>query len=213
GFVTVHYQRDDGNYDGWGLHLWGDGLAEGMGTEWSAPRPPDGTDDFGVFWQVSIEDAAQPVNFIIHQGDVNDPGPDQSLMPEATAAVWIVSGDETIYPQHCAATGTAVLHYRRPAGDDGDYDSDELAEFWGLHPWQAADDPGWSAPRKPDAFDTFGAVFNVPPTDPAQDLGYISHRGDEKDPGPDQFLDFDQYGCEVWQLQDADPEAPYVLPL
>jgi len=27
GVVTVHYGRPDGNYAGWGLHLWGDGVA------------------------------------------------------------------------------------------------------------------------------------------------------------------------------------------
>ena len=38
------------------------------------------------------------------------------------------------------------------------------------------------------------------------------HRGHTKDPGPDQFLVFDAYGHEVWQLQGADPEKPYVAP-
>jgi hypothetical protein len=49
--------------------------------------------------------------------------------------------------------------------------------------------------------------------DLSKELGYIIHRGDEKDPGPDQFLNFEKWGCEVWQVQDADPEAPYVLPV
>jgi pullulanase len=44
-------------------------------------------------------------------------------------------------------------------------------------------------------------------------MGYIFHRGDDKDPGPDQILKFSEYGYEVWQLQAADPEAPYVLPI
>ncbi|MCC6458018.1 MAG: pullulanase-type alpha-1,6-glucosidase [Caldilineaceae bacterium] len=213
GYVNIHYHRDDGNYTDWGLHLWGDGISEDVVTEWASPRPPDGSDAYGIFWQVPIEDATLPLNFIIHKGDEKDPGPDQSLIPQETAAVWIQSGNETIYPQLCAATDTAVLHYRRPAGDYGDYNSTNFADFWGLHTWQAAEDPGWTMPRKPDAFDPFGAVFNVPLIDPTQNLAYIFHRGDEKDPGPDQFLDFDTYGCEVWQLQGADPEAPYILPV
>ena len=48
--------------------------------------------------------------------------------------------------------------------------------------------------------------------DGADQLAYILHRGDTKDPGPDQFLVFDTYGHEVWQLQGADPEKPYVAP-
>jgi hypothetical protein len=48
--------------------------------------------------------------------------------------------------------------------------------------------------------------------DGADQLAYILHRGDTKDPGPDQFLVFDTYGHEVWQVQGADPENPYVAP-
>ncbi len=49
------------------------------------------------------------------------------------------------------------LHYRRPAGDYGDYTSTNYADFWGLHTWLGADDPGWTTPRKPVRQDTFGA--------------------------------------------------------
>ncbi len=47
----------------------------------------------------------------------------------------------------------------------------------------------------------FGPVFEVPIADGAPELAYIIHRGDEKDPGPDQFLWFDSWGYEVWQLK------------
>ena len=57
GFVTIHYNRPDGIYDGWGLHLWGDAIADGVGTQWGSPRPYDGIDAFGVFWNVPIKDA------------------------------------------------------------------------------------------------------------------------------------------------------------
>jgi hypothetical protein len=58
----------------------------------------------------------------------------------------------------------------------------------------------------------FGVEFRVELVDGADQLAYILHRGDTKDPGPDQFLVFDAYGHEVWQVQDADPENPYVAP-
>ena len=58
----------------------------------------------------------------------------------------------------------------------------------------------------------FGIEFRVDLADGADQLAYILHRGDTKDPGPDQFLVFDAYGHEVWQLQGADPEGPYVAP-
>jgi pullulanase-type alpha-1,6-glucosidase len=213
GYVTIHYNRVDGDYTGWGLHLWGDAIADGVGTEWTTPRPYDGVDEYGAYWNVPIKDASEPVNFIIHKGDLKDPGPDQSMNPSETPAVWIKSGNETIYPQYCAAEELAILHYHRPAGDYGDYSSSNYQDFWGLHTWGAAEDPGWTTPRKPVGVGLFGPEFRVPLMDATQNMNYILHRGDTKDPGPDQTLDADKYGCEVWQVQGADPESPYILPI
>ena len=48
-------------------------------------------------------------------------------------------------------------------------------------------------------------------------MAYILHKGDEKDPGNDQFLLLDKWGYEVWQLQGEGPNHPddphYVLPV
>ena len=213
GYVTIHYHRDDGDTSGWGLHLWGDAIDPSEATTWDNPKPPTGTDDFGLYWTVQVMDVTQPVNFIIHRGDEKDPGPDQQMLPEQDASVWIMSGDETIYGQQGAAQGFATLHYHRPAGDYGDSSSSDFMDFWGLHTWDGAADSGWTTPRRPDGQDTFGLVFQVPLLENAAQMGYILHRGDEKDPGPDQFLVFDEHGYEVWQLQGADPEAPYILPI
>jgi pullulanase-type alpha-1,6-glucosidase len=231
GFVTIHYRRDDGDYgdpaspdfnDFWGLHLWGEALADGAGTDWTGPRPFDGVDPaFGAFWQVPIkvENATLPLNFIIHRGDNKDPGPDQSLIPVETASVWIMSGDETIYAQRGAALNVATIHYHRADGDYGDSTSPDFNDFWGLHVWDGAlnPNPSWTDPVRWDVLDFYGPVFNVPLASGAPQLSYIIHRGDNKDPGPDQFLVFDQWGYEVWQLQGAnpvDPETPhYLLPI
>lgn len=213
GYVTIHYQRPDGQYDGWGLHLWGDAIDDGVGTDWGSPRPWDGVDDFGAFWNVPIKNDAPPVNFIIHKGDEKDPGPDQAMTPKDGAHAYVLSGDETLYRQQGDAENFAIIHYRRDAGDYGDYNSADYNDFWGLHTWGAADDPGWTTPRKADGEDSFGVYYKVPLTDKSQAMGYILHRGDEKDPGPDQSLDFSKWGFEVWQLQGADPEKPYILPI
>ncbi|MFN2181755.1 MAG: alpha-amylase family glycosyl hydrolase, partial [Candidatus Promineifilaceae bacterium] len=186
GYVTIRYHRDDGDYGTpssdyttyWGLHLWGSALADGVGTDWTSPRPFDGIDDFGAFWQVPIQNAAGDFNFIIHRGDAKDPGPDQALNPQEMPSAWIMSGDETIYPQRGAAEGFITLHYHRPAGDYGDYASTNYADFWGLHTWGDADDPGWTTPRKPAFTDTFGPAFQVPLINAMQEIGYILHRGD-----------------------------------
>ncbi len=219
GFVTIHYHRPDGDYgdptgtDYWGLHLWGDAIDPSEGTSWGTPKKPTGVDDYGAYWKILIANAKQPLNFIIHRGDNKDPGPDESFIPEEMATVWKISGDLAIYSQQGAAQGFATLHYHRDAGDYGDTTSSDYRDFWGLHTWSGADDPGWTTPRKPAAFDIFGAVFEVPLQEGATQFGYLLHRGDEKDPGPDQYLVLDKYGYEVWQLQAADLENPYLLPI
>ncbi|MCB9157682.1 MAG: pullulanase-type alpha-1,6-glucosidase [Caldilineaceae bacterium] len=224
GYVTIHYRRADGDYgdpassdanDFWGLHLWGDALADGVGTEWASPRPFNDIDEFGAYWRVPIQDASQPVNFIIHRGDAKDPGPDQSMHPEEGAAVWITSDNEEIYMQEGAAANFATIYYQRADGDYGDPTSNDFNDFWGLHTWDGAatPSPSWEQPVKPTGVDAFGPYWQIPLVDGAQQLAYIFHRGDTKDPGPDQFLDLAQHGYEVWQFAGADPANPYAYPI
>ncbi|SEG10522.1 alpha-1,6-glucosidases, pullulanase-type [Thermomonospora echinospora] len=202
GYATVHYRRPDGDYDGWGLHLWGDGLADGVPTEWAKPREPDGEDSYGVYWKVPLKDADAPMNFIVHKGDTKDPGPDQSLVPSAQPEGWIDSGKEKVHSTSAAADNVAILHYRRP---DGDYDG------WGLHVFGAgaAEPTDWGAPLMPAGRDDFGVYFRVPLTPGAAGLSYIVHKGDEKDLPDNQSLEFVSYGNEVW-LQAATPG--YLVP-
>jgi pullulanase-type alpha-1,6-glucosidase len=124
-----------------------------------------------------------------------------------------MSGDETLHAERGGALGLATLHYHRPDGDYGDYTSNDFNDFWGLHTWGDAADPGWTTPRKPTRFDEFGPVFDVELINDRTVFGYLFHRGDTKDPGQDQALNVTEVGYEVWQLQGADPEDPYLLPM
>ncbi len=221
GYVSVHYQRPDGEYgtwpsddftDFWGLHLWGDALADGVATEWTAPRAPDGVDEFGAYWQVPIDDADSAFNFIIHRGDEKDPGPDMSVIPaDDYGDVWIQSGEEEIHRSAASATDTAVLHYQRPDGDYGTWPSDDFTDFWGVHTWTGSANPtDWPAPVQPTSVDRWGARYDIDLVDGASELAYILHRGDEKDLPEDQFLDLDGVGHEVW-IESGEPG--YVLPI
>jgi pullulanase-type alpha-1,6-glucosidase len=202
GTVSIHYGRPDGDYTGWGLHLWGDGLSPGTATDWASPRPPDGTDAFGAFWHVPVADPGKPVNFIVHKGDAKDPGPDQSVLPGVQGEAWIRSGEPIVHPTRAAAEHTAVLHYRRPAGD---YDG------WGLHVWTgAATGTDWGSPLPPSGTDAFGVTFTVPLAANAPLLNYIVHKGDTKDLPADQALDLVTVGHEVWILSGR---QKYLLPM
>ena len=223
GYAVVRYHRPDGDYgnpaspdynDFWGLHLWGNAIDPSEATEWTNPKRPTGIDDYGAFWQVLLQDPAQPMNFIVHRGDTKDPGPDQGLFPDEIPTAWLQSGDVTIYPQRGAAEGHATLHYRRDAGDYGDVTSPDYNDFWGLHVWDGAASPtDWTNPIRPAYFDIFGPAYEVALVPGATELAYILHRGDAKDPGPDQSLDLGVDGHEVWQLEGANPDDPYILPI
>ncbi len=67
--ATIHYQRADDDYAGWGLHVWGAGLAPGQATAWAIPRAYSGSDGYGSFWSIEVDDASLPVGFIVHKGD------------------------------------------------------------------------------------------------------------------------------------------------
>ncbi|MEU8228997.1 pullulanase-type alpha-1,6-glucosidase [Actinoplanes sp. NPDC048967] len=88
--AIVHYRRADGDYSGWGLHVW-DGAA--APTEWSAPLQPASTDAFGVTFRVPLAAGATGLNYIIHRGDTKDL-PDDQRLDFATAGreVWLLSG-------------------------------------------------------------------------------------------------------------------------
>ncbi|GAA2856463.1 hypothetical protein GCM10010517_14780 [Streptosporangium fragile] len=192
GYATVRYARPDAGYDGWGLHLWGDGLADGVPTEWAEPRPPDGVDSAGAFWRIPLKNASVPVNFIVHKGDTKDPGPDQSFTPALQPEAHVVSGVAKVHATRAAAENVAILHYRRP---DGNYDG------WGLHLWgDVANPTEWATPLLPAGEDAFGVYFRVPLKEGATTVSYIIHRGDEKDLPDNQALDLTTAGHEIWRL-------------
>ncbi|MCX7707767.1 MAG: DUF3372 domain-containing protein, partial [Anaerolineae bacterium] len=208
--TVIHYKRADGDYTGWGLHLWGDAIDPTEATDWATPKPPTGTDAFGAYFEIKLKDPTKPLNFIVHKGDEKDVPPDRSYIPAQAHEVWLLSGDVTVYKHQGAAERYVVLHYHRPAGDYGDYTSTNYNDFWGLHTWGGAADPGWSTPRKADGRDRFGVYFKVPLLPGATEFGYILHRGDTKDLPTDQTFSVTQYGYEAWLLQST---PQYLLPM
>ena len=218
GYVELRYHRPDGVYTGWGLHLWGDAIDPTEATEWAAPKLPDRIDDYGAHWLVRIQDATKAVNFIVHKGDEKDTAEDRSFLPNEKPSVWLQSGDSTVYGTRGDAEDFALIHYHRDDGDYGDATSSDFNDFWGLHVWDGSAETGvtWQNPVRPIARDGFGLVFKVRLVDGAAQLAYIVHRGDTKDPGPDQLLDLDALGHEVWILSgyvDADNNTKYLLPM
>lgn len=107
GYVRLHYRRPDGNYEGWGLHLWGEGYA-GPPVLWSAAVPFDGVDAYGAYWDIPYHDGVGDLNFIIHKGDLKDPDPDRAFPdPDNNKEFWAVSGEVKVYLSQAEAIQAA----------------------------------------------------------------------------------------------------------
>ncbi|HKI80669.1 MAG TPA: pullulanase-associated domain-containing protein, partial [Pseudodesulfovibrio sp.] len=209
--VTLHYHRVNGDYDDWGLHIWGP--TDVSGVTWTSPYLPTGEDDFGLIWVVPMQSDADFLDYIVHLGDEKDPGPDQRATFGVTGCeFWLIQGDETQYsnPEDALAgapppielieapkpgENQVVIHYSRSRGD---------YTGWGLHIWgptDLADAVTWTSPLQPTGQDEYGLYWVIDLQPEADYVNYIVHRGDEKDPGPDQDLDIPTTGREIWLIQ------------
>ncbi|RPE35091.1 pullulanase-type alpha-1,6-glucosidase [Kitasatospora cineracea] len=193
-YAVVHYQRKDGDYDGWNLYTWGD-IADGEATTWPAGHGFVGRDAYGAFAYVKLKGGASDVGFVVEKDGTKDVDQDRHVDISTTGEVWIKEGDATVRTANPDAAqpvpdGKAVIHYRRA---DGNYTG------WGLHDWTGAATPtDWGSPLMPARQDAFGAVFEVPLAQGATSLSYIIHNGGDKDLPQDQSLDFATSGREIW---------------
>lgn len=97
----------------------------------------------------------------------------------------------------------AIIHYRRCDEAYGDASSSDFNEFWGLHVWEdTTESVTWDNPLRPTGSDSYGIYFQVGLKENAEKIGYIIHKGDQKDPASDLLLNFAETGYEIWQVQD-----------
>jgi alpha-amylase len=110
--AVIHYNRPDGAYSQWGLHLFGDGLAPGEGTaDYNSPTPFEGSDGYGALHTIGIADDTKRVGFIVHGMPPNtgtkDTDPDRFFIPLATPEIWLRQGDTRIFS--CAAADSTCV--------------------------------------------------------------------------------------------------------
>ncbi len=90
-------------------------------------------------------------------------------------------------------SGSIRIHYFRP---DGNYLG------WTVYAFGDTTEPNnfGAGPVAVTGTDTFGAYFDVGVTAGAANVGIIVHRGNTKDPGPNEYADPATQGNEYWQL-------------
>ncbi|MFI6804012.1 pullulanase-type alpha-1,6-glucosidase [Streptomyces luteogriseus] len=104
--AVLHYHRADGNYDGWGLHVW---TGAANPTDWSNPLKPVKTDSYGAVYEVPLTEGATGLSYIIHKGDEKDLPTDQSLDLKANGhEVWLVNGQEKYLLPQPAGSAAAL---------------------------------------------------------------------------------------------------------
>ncbi|GAA3105272.1 hypothetical protein GCM10020254_58900 [Streptomyces goshikiensis] len=125
--AVLHYQRPDGAYDGWGLHVW---TGAANPTDWSKPLPPTRTDSYGAVYEVPLAAGATSLSYILHKGDEKDLPSDQSLDLAATGhEVWMLGGQ-------------AAYLLPQPAGSSAALDLTKAQAVW-----IDRDTLAWNAPR------------------------------------------------------------------
>lgn len=194
--VRVHYNRPDGQYADWGLHLWQvDGgrnyIADYPGVAWPQPLMRGGVDAYGAYFDIEASKftnaAAAGFGFIVHRpAQDGDPAADRTWTFSDGREFWLRSGDATVYRSNpIAATpdiDTLRVHYRR---------FDNGYAQWGLHLWPtngidvsrvpelAIDDYGMpiplsAMPNYTASADGSEVAFDVPVLNPQGDANRIS---------------------------------------
>ncbi|MFJ3771081.1 pullulanase-type alpha-1,6-glucosidase [Streptomyces sp. NPDC090075] len=106
--AVIHYHRADGEYDGWGLHVW---TGAANPTDWSNPLKPVKTDAYGAVFEVPLTEGATSLSYIIHNGDEKDLSADQSLDLKSDGyEVWLLNGQEKhLLPQPAGSAAALDL--------------------------------------------------------------------------------------------------------
>jgi pullulanase len=209
GDIRIHYFRPDGNYSGWTVYAF-DNTTENTGNYGGGPVPVTGTDSFGVYFDVGVTTGAQEVGIIIHNptapgGDQKDT-PNNLFVDPATQGneYWAYSGIAKLYTTAPSLTNpTALLpgyvrvHYHRT---DGNYGGWTIYAFYDTTEYTGDYNSGLVPVTNSDAY---GVYFDVAVTATSQNLGLIIHNpsapgGDQKDPGPNEFVDPTTEGFEYW---------------
>lgn len=106
--LRLHYQRQAADYDGWGLHVWGEHIELGHEITWDKPLPPKGKDAFGIYFDIPIKDDADHIFFILHKGNIKNFTKDLKwLIQSRGREIWQLEDDGTLYTSNPKSSNTS----------------------------------------------------------------------------------------------------------
>ena len=111
--ALLYYQRADGDYNGWGPHLWNTPDCNGSATEtsWAQPLTAAGTDpEYGAFYRIPLSVDASCLNLIMHKGDEKDLGGGDLTwrFDELGRRVFTVSGNPQLSSTPLSGSAVAI---------------------------------------------------------------------------------------------------------
>ncbi|SEA80375.1 pullulanase, extracellular [Thalassobacillus cyri] len=203
--IRIHYKRDDGNYENYGLWLWND-VAEPSANWPTGATMFEGTDSYGAYVDVKLAEGAKNIGFLVMdvtKGDAGKDGGDKGFTitsPEINE-IYIKQGSDKVYTYEPVdlPENTVRIHYDR---DNDDY------ENFGLWNWGDVANPSENWPTGAASFegtDRYGAYVDIELTENAKEIGMITldTTNGNKDGGDKTFNLLDRYN-QLWLRQGDD---------
>ncbi len=155
--MVIFYNRQDGLYDDWVLHLWNnascdayaDFAADG-GTEWAQGQAQTGIDpNYGAYWLIDLKAGySDCANFIVHQGDDKDlGGSDHQADLSGARMIWSLSGFSELFYQKTLFPSSIQIKDIAAHWVTGDY------VFWNVNAADVAKVRVYSSPTDDLGFD------------------------------------------------------------
>lgn len=199
--VTVHYRRDDANYEQWNLWTWDTGAEDGQHTfEWQ--------DEHSIIATIKVK-TGNTFGYIIRKGDWLDKNhpDDQKLVVKEDTEIWVDEGQNGF--DAIGPNGTWTEIEEEPFEDPVSDAEAELQVF--IHYYRYLEDyRNWNVWAWGEGLDGFGYPFtevdefgkvakiNVKDAKDLDKLGFIIRKGDwtDRDGDKDRFIDL-SYAKEI----------------
>lgn len=114
--ALIFYNRPDGNYEGWTLHVWNNGQCDAYTEEqanitWTAGVQIAGVDpNYGAYWLLDLKDGHDDCgNYIIHLEDEKEQGGADKIMDLSTDRInYVLSGVNDTFPTPILSLGVTI---------------------------------------------------------------------------------------------------------
>ncbi len=170
--LRIHYQRDDNDFDNWGLWTWGD-VKDGS-DNWPSGATPfiqvEGSQDGYV--DIELASGASQIGFLVvnRENEAKDGGDKSYVITSADInEIWITQGSDKVYTYEPVnlPENTVRIHYVK---DDGQYDN------LGLWTWDDVVSPSANWPSGATPFDQvgrYGAYVDINILEDAKKIGFL----------------------------------------